>query len=119
MRNRFALSLVLLLGSEAQADAHAFLLKANPAVGSTVAGSVTELRLEFTEAIELALSGVELTSASGTPVPLGSMSFADSGHRLLIGKTRMLMSGSYRVKWHVVSADTHRTEGSFTFTVKP
>ncbi len=118
MRHSLALALFL-SGLITQAEAHAFLQKSSPAVGSTVAGRVTELRLEFSEAIELALSGVELISASGTPVPLNAIAFVDSGHRVLVGKMPMLLSGSYRVKWHVVSADTHRTEGSFMFTVDP
>jgi len=29
-----------------------------------------------------------------------------------------LPAGTYRVKWHVVSVDTHRTQGDFKFTVK-
>jgi copper resistance protein C len=28
-----------------------------------------------------------------------------------------LSPGTYRVRWHVLSVDTHRTEGSFTFHV--
>ena len=28
-----------------------------------------------------------------------------------------LAPGRYRVRWHVVSVDTHRTEGSFEFSV--
>jgi len=28
-----------------------------------------------------------------------------------------LKPGRYRVRWHVVSVDTHRTEGSFEFSV--
>ncbi|NPD70245.1 hypothetical protein HPQ61_26680, partial [Acetobacteraceae bacterium] len=27
-------------------------------------------------------------------------------------------TGSYTVKWHVVTADTHRTQGAFAFTVR-
>jgi len=30
-----------------------------------------------------------------------------------------LAPGRYRVKWHVLSVDTHVTEGDFTFTVAP
>jgi methionine-rich copper-binding protein CopC len=32
---------------------------------------------------------------------------------------KALRPGTYRVSWHAVSIDTHRTEGAFTFTVKP
>ena len=30
---------------------------------------------------------------------------------------KSLSPGTYRVRWHVLSVDTHKTEGSFTFTV--
>nr|WP_280113455.1 copper resistance protein CopC [Methylobacterium nodulans] len=30
-----------------------------------------------------------------------------------------LPPGIYRVTWHVVSVDTHRTQGSFTFEIRP
>jgi hypothetical protein len=30
-----------------------------------------------------------------------------------------LAPGRYRVRWHVVSVDTHRTEGEFGFEVTP
>ena len=30
-----------------------------------------------------------------------------------------LPSGRYKVSWHVVSVDTHPTQGDFTFEIKP
>jgi len=30
-----------------------------------------------------------------------------------------LPSGRYKVSWHVVSVDTHLTQGDFTFEIKP
>ena len=119
MRQMPAILTFALLALATRADAHAFLLKSSPAVGSAVQTGVKELRLEFSEAVELTFSGVELTTASGAAVRLPAPGFGDTAHRLLVTALPMLMSGSYRVKWHVVSADTHRTEGAFTFTVKP
>jgi methionine-rich copper-binding protein CopC len=29
----------------------------------------------------------------------------------------ILAPGNYTVKWHVTSVDTHKTQGSFSFTV--
>ena len=98
------------------ASAHAFLVKADPPVGSVVR-PMTTVTLEFSEAIELALSGAELSRGAGGDEPL-MLVFTDESHRRVMGKVPLLMAGSYRVKWHVVSADTHRTEGSFTFTVR-
>ena len=41
-----------------------------------------------------------------------------SDPKLLVLDVTKLPPGAYRVTWHVVSIDTHRTEGDFTFTVK-
>ena len=42
----------------------------------------------------------------------------DNPKRLVIG-LKKLGPGTYTVKWHVVSVDTHHTEGTFTFSVQP
>ena len=112
-----AAALTLAMGGDAQA--HAFLVKSDPAVGSAVTGKPTALRLEFSEALELAFSGVDLATASGSALALNGMRFADDTHKVLVAGLPMLAPGTYRVKWHAVSVDTHRTEGEFTFTVKP
>ncbi|MDE1974119.1 MAG: copper resistance protein CopC, partial [Hyphomicrobiales bacterium] len=39
-----------------------------------------------------------------------------SGTTMRIG-LKALKPGSYRVRWRALSVDTHKTEGSFTFTV--
>ncbi|HEX5281867.1 MAG TPA: copper resistance protein CopC [Micropepsaceae bacterium] len=119
MRQMLAVMAVCFVAIGPRAEAHAFLVKALPAVGSTVERGPSELRLEFSEAVELVLSGVNMTDARGAAVPLPKLQFGDPAHRDLVAGLPMLMPGSYRVSWHVVSADTHRTEGSFTFTVKP
>ena len=119
MRQMLALMAVCFVAIGPRAEAHAFLVKALPAVGSTVERGPGELRLDFSEAVELAISGVEMKDARGTAVPLSQLHFGDQAHRELIAGLPQVMPGSYRVTWHVVSADTHRTEGSFTFTVKP
>ena len=117
MRHILMVAPLCFMGLVTPADAHAFLVKSSPAVGSTVRTGITELNLEFSEPVELAFSGLELANASGAPLPLVSFGFGDSTHRTLVGKVSMLMPGSYVVKWHVVSTDTHPTEGSFTFRV--
>lgn len=118
MRQMLAVMMICFVTTAKQADAHAFLVKALPAVGSAVAPGATELKLDFSEAVELVLSGVDMTNSSGAAIPLAHLAFGDSARRELVAGLPMLMPGNYRVKWHVVSADTHRTEGSFTFTVK-
>ena len=108
--------LALAIGSEAHA--HAFLLKSEPTVGATVAAPKT-LRLEFSEAVELAFSGVDVANGSGGAVPARNVRLSGNDHKVLMADLPPLMPGAYRVKWRVVSVDTHRTEGDFAFNVKP
>jgi methionine-rich copper-binding protein CopC len=101
------------------AQAHAFLSHAMPAVGSTVATSPPELTLDFTEAVEPHFCHVDVLDAQGQHVDAGDLHpAADDPKRLVIG-LKKLPPGAYTVKWRVVSADTHHTEGTFTFSVQP
>jgi hypothetical protein len=102
-----------------QAFAHAQLEKAAPAVGGTVA-SASEIRLTFSEGVEPRFSGVTLISPGGASVPLGQPKVEGSDQRVLIVPiTNALTAGAYTAHWHAVSVDTHHTQGTFKFTVKP
>jgi methionine-rich copper-binding protein CopC len=118
---RLLFAIVLLLGTAVagQAWAHAHLVTADPAVGATVAASDT-LRLTFSEGIELAFSKVEIAKADGTD--LGATKIAADpadGKIVVVTLPAKLAPGDYKVHWHVVSVDTHHTEGTYSFTVKP
>ena len=109
---------VELLGASGASEAHAFLLKSDPLVGATVAMPKT-LRLEFSEAVELGFSGIEVANASGAAIKAGMVHYAGDNRKVLMADLPQLPAGAYRVTWHVVSVDTHRTEGDFGFTVRP
>ena len=96
------------------AQAHAFLDHASPLVGSTVRTAPREVSLSFTQNLEAAFSTVEVTDASGARVDQGKAQI--SGNTMRVG-LKSLTPGSYRVRWHALSVDTHTTEGSFTFQV--
>jgi methionine-rich copper-binding protein CopC len=101
------------------AFAHAQLEKATPPVGGTVA-SATEIRLTFSEGVEPRFSGVTLTAPGGANVPLGAAKTEPGNQAVLIVPiTKALAAGAYTVHWHAVSVDTHHTQGTFEFTVKP
>jgi copper resistance protein C len=103
----------------AQAFAHAQLEKATPAVGGTVA-SASEIRLEFSEGVEPKFSKVSLTGPGGSAVPLGAAKTEPSNQAVLIVPiSKPLSAGAYKVHWQAVSVDTHHTQGTFEFTVKP
>ena len=101
-----------------QALAHAFLERASPAVGSEVSGSPPALDLRYTEPVEPLFSTVTVTDSSGARVDAGKPAPQDGG-RVLSIPLKPLAPGVYAVEWHVTSVDTHKTEGHFTFTVKP
>ena len=110
---KIILTVIPLLFSGASAHAHAFLDHANPRVGSTVRTAPREVTLSFTQKLEPSFSSAQVTDASGARVDQGAQV---SGMTIHV-PVRTLSPGTYRVRWHVLSVDTHKTEGSFTFRV--
>lgn len=103
----------------AAAFAHAFLDHAVPAVGSTVHGSPAEVRLWFTENLEPAFSTVRVVDRSGKQVDKGDKRVDAADRTLIEVSLPSLPPGAYKVIWHVLSVDTHVTQGDFTFQVAP
>ena len=108
--------LTLGLGMTAAA-AHAHLDHAIPRVGSTVTTAPNEVRLWFSQALEPRFSGAQVRSSGGAVVGNGVVDAADP--KQIVIRVRGLKPGKYHVTWKVLSVDTHRTEGSFDFEVKP
>jgi len=100
------------------ADAHAFLDHAVPAVGSTVAAAPAQIDMFFTQDLEPAFTGASLADANGQPIATGAAAVDPQNKAELVLKVPRLAPGHYKVSWHVVSVDTHRTEGSFGFDIQ-
>jgi methionine-rich copper-binding protein CopC len=99
------------------AFAHAFLDHASPGVGMTVSGSPSELTLSFTQGVVVAFSSLTV-SGTGGAVPASKPVNDPSNQQIIhVRLGHALKPGSYTVTWHVLSVDTHRTEGSYHFTV--
>lgn len=99
--------------------AHAFLSAAVPAVGSTVATGPKELRLHFSEAVEIKFSSVKITLEGGKEiVPVRFAADPSDPQLIVVSLATPLARGVYLVKWRVVSVDTHKTQGDYRFTVK-
>lgn len=112
-----AFVLAELLIVPAAVRAHAFLDHSDPAVGSTVPASPAVIHLWFTQQVEPAFSSVTVTDQSGASVNDGPSAIDPSNQSELDVKLKHLTAGTYTVKWHVLSVDTHTTEGDFTFHV--
>jgi copper(I)-binding protein len=119
MRNISTLMLTtsILVASAATAFAHAWLQSASPPVDSTVTQSPAELTIAFTGAIEPRFSTIEVTNDSAERMDDAQPRPAPGdGTRLSVG-LRSLPPGMYTVAWHATSVDTHRTDGTYRFTV--
>jgi methionine-rich copper-binding protein CopC len=101
------------------AGAHAFLEHADPKVGSTIAVSPKKITLTFTQEVEPAFSTVEVLDANAKPVDSHDAKVDSKDASIMTLSVPVLPPGIYKVEWKVTSVDTHKTHGSFTFTVKP
>ena len=103
----------------AGALAHAHLRSASPAAGSTVNPAPKEVVLSFTEKLEPKFSSIEVRDAKGAALQDGAASGDPADATKLRVALKPLPPGTYKVIWRVLSVDTHRTNGSFTFRVGP
>ncbi|MFA6265388.1 MAG: copper resistance protein CopC [Pseudolabrys sp.] len=103
----------------AVALAHAHLDHAQPPVGAKVSAAPSAVSLWFTEAVEPKFSSIVVQDAKGAAVQAGAVEGAPDNTAVLRVKLKTLSPGAYKVLWKVLSVDTHRTQGSFGFTVAP
>ena len=104
---------VLMACAATAAQAHAQLDHAVPAVGSTVASSPGQVTLYFTES-----AGAEIQRrGSEQRLRRARRSGASVSGKVMRLSVGGLAPGTYSVKWHVLSVDTHKTQGSFSFSV--
>jgi copper resistance protein C len=117
---RLAFAMTMFCAAPAgQAAAHAFLDHAQPAVGGTLPTSPPDIRLWFTQQLEPAFSSVTVIDKSGNRVDNGDAAVDANNPSELRATLKKLPAGTYKVRWHVVSVDTHPTHGDFTFEVGP
>ena len=99
------------------AAAHAFLDHALPAVGSTVHAPPPQVKLWFTQKLEPAFSTAEVADSTGKRVDQADARVDDGDPTVLTVSLPQLVPGRYRVKWRVLSVDTHVSEGDYSFDV--
>ncbi len=114
---KLSLVLLCLIVFAGTARAHARLESASPAVGGTVPTPPEQVAVTFSEKVEPAFSTIEVTDATGQRADTGKPHRAPDNPRVLIVDLRPIGPGSYKVVWRAVSVDTHRTQGSYRFTV--
>ena len=122
MYSRFliALSAILLLFPlyvrRELAWAHAYPAVSIPNNGATVKEPPREVRIQFTEGVEIAFSRITVKGANGEVVSQGKV--RQLAEDTLAIDLKPLSPGNYTVEWQVLSVDTHVTEGLLRFTIE-
>ncbi len=117
MRILAVLTAAVLLLPAGEALAHARLVKADPAVGSTVAKAPARLRLRFNEVIRPAASGLRLTWPDGHGAVLPLAKDPGDAKAVTAAAPGPLPPGRYKVEWRALSPDGHHTQGDYGFTI--
>lgn len=110
---------ILAFAIQGTASAHAFLDRSEPRVGATTAKPPAEVRIWFTQRLEPAFSKIQVFNAQGKELDKRDSHVDTKDRNLLVVSLPQLPRGTYKVSWHVVSVDTHRSQGDFKFTIEP
>lgn len=103
--------------STAAAFAHAHLVRATPAEGGTVKPAPTEVMLKFNEKLEPSFSTAVIRDAAGKQVDKADAHVDKADRTTVRVSLPPLEPGVYTVEWRIMSADTHKVNGHFTFQV--
>ncbi|HLE15838.1 MAG TPA: copper resistance protein CopC [Anaerolineales bacterium] len=106
-----------LLGATAS-QAHAILLRSDPADNATLPAAPRQVRLWFSEAISPTFSSAQVLDIQGRPVELSALYRSEDDPTLQIVGLPELPGGVYSVAWRVFSeVDAHYTQGLIVFGV--
>lgn len=114
-----ALTLLSCVALSGVANAHAHLQGALPPVGGTVKTAPTELDLKFSEELNLKFTGVKVTGPDKKEVKTDNAMLMGGDKTFMVTLPDALAAGTYKVEWHALSQDGHKTHGDYKFTVKP
>lgn len=106
-----------LLAGAAPAQAHANLIRADPAPATVVPTAPAQVRLSFTEVVSVLPAGIRVNGPDGRR--LGSQADRDpaDAQAVVIDLPRGLKDGTYTVTWNVLSIDGHAIGGVYRFAV--
>lgn len=98
------------------AEAHSFPESERPSAGELLNGPPPQVIINYDAPIERLFAKLEVLGADGKNEAAGSPEVGSDGLTLSV-KLSALKPGDYTVKWSVVCIDSHRTQGSYIFTV--
>ncbi len=111
-------ALLILALSAPPAGAHATVVRTVPADGAALEAAPGEVRMRFTEPVDLAPGALRLLDANGRELDTPRPTHAGGDRTTAVLELpRGLGDGAYIVAWRVTSADSHPVSGAFSFTV--
>jgi len=110
---------VFLLILPSSASAHADLVQSYPGSGITYpVGTLSQVSLQFDEAIEVSFSSIEVYNSSLERMDVGEVQLDSLDEHILFVNLSELELDTYTVVWTIVSKiDGHSTTGLYTFIV--
>ena len=111
----FVFAVLSVIAVVARVEAHAFLVRAEPRVGSKVNKVPTEVRVWFSETVQAGVSSIQVFDVSGKQMDKKDTHSDRANRAALCVSLIPLTAGTYKVIWRVTSADTHVTNGDFRF----
>ncbi len=121
MLKRTSMAVLALLGASLLAPsayAHPTLKSANPPADGAAINQPTEIKLIFSEGVISKFSSVELKDQGGKKIPTGKIATNPKDQKeLVVALQAPLKAGTYIVTWNIVSVDTHRVHGTYSFKV--
>jgi len=109
---------ILILVGVSPVLAHGVIEKSEPAAGAVVAAAPREVKIWFTESVDLRFSSIEVShTESARRVDLGDVKI-NADRSVSVSVQPDLPRGAYRVMWRAYTpSDGHAANGQFTFGV--
>jgi len=109
--------LTLIVNVTRAAWAHSFPEQETPSAGSMLNQPPAQVTIKYDAPIEKLFASLEVLNSAGQNVAMGPAEVSPDGWKLSVSVNK-LQPGEYTVQWRVVCIDTHRTQGSYSFTVE-
>jgi len=113
----FAILAVVALLVPGSAGAHLQLRSSTPARGDTVLTPLHDVRVTFTQRVDLRFTTLTLVDGTGAIIAQGAEPSDSTLTSFVLKLSAPLHRGEYTVRWRTAGADGHVVDGSFGFLV--